>query len=286
MSIPGTHDSCAKYGPSIVKCQQLNISDQLTRGIRFFDIRCRKDHGSSDFPIHHGPYYQHITLAGVLNQCYTFLDAHPDETILMRIKQEYSHVSDWEFIDVFDRLNRSRMYVDRAIPKLGDVRGRIVIIANVEGLAGIPYGSLNIQDEWKVRDTQESKNRKVRLVREHLQLAADAHADGSQQMFLNFASGGSYTLPSRVANWVNPRIERAIEYCQFDDDEQDNSTTTTITTITTTATVYKCYYGIVAMDYPHRALINHIIRQNNNVSTNIDNNYYSTLSPFNHYSSI
>src|SRR5687767_170537 len=54
ISIPGTHDSGARFEPfpGTAKCQNLTISQQLDAGIRFLDIRNR--HIDNAFAIHHG----------------------------------------------------------------------------------------------------------------------------------------------------------------------------------------------------------------------------------------
>ena len=44
ISIPGTHDSAARFEDGIgsfIRCQDLTLTEQLNRGIRFFDIRQR-----------------------------------------------------------------------------------------------------------------------------------------------------------------------------------------------------------------------------------------------------
>src|SRR5207302_8528829 len=43
LSIPGTHDTGARFEPTpgTTKCQDLTVADQLSAGIRYFDIRCR-----------------------------------------------------------------------------------------------------------------------------------------------------------------------------------------------------------------------------------------------------
>ncbi|MGO4760673.1 phosphatidylinositol-specific phospholipase C domain-containing protein, partial [Streptomyces sp. 2MCAF27] len=86
LTLPGTHDSGARYGGPWTECQNTTIGDQLNSGIRFLDIRCRAFEGA--FPIHHGAYYQHLNFDDVLGACRSFLSAHPSETVLMRVKQE------------------------------------------------------------------------------------------------------------------------------------------------------------------------------------------------------
>ena len=57
-------------------------------GVRYLDIRCRHFHNT--FEIHHGSIYQKINFDQVLEQCFTFLNNHPSETIIMSVKEEYN----------------------------------------------------------------------------------------------------------------------------------------------------------------------------------------------------
>ena len=69
-SIPGTHDSGARFDPALApgtaKCQDLTIAQQLDAGVRFLDIRCR--HIDDGFTIHHGEVYQNINFNNVLER--------------------------------------------------------------------------------------------------------------------------------------------------------------------------------------------------------------------------
>lgn len=89
LSIPGTHDSGARVEPigGTAKCQNLSISEQLEAGTRYLDIRCR--HIGDAFAIHHGSIYQNLNFNDVVTACYNFLNAHPTETIIMSVKEEY-----------------------------------------------------------------------------------------------------------------------------------------------------------------------------------------------------
>src|SRR4051794_40583034 len=79
LSIPGTHDSGARFEPfsGTAKCQNLTIAEQLNAGVRFLDIRCR--HLDNAFTIHHGSVYQNITFDDVLNATIAFLSNNPTE---------------------------------------------------------------------------------------------------------------------------------------------------------------------------------------------------------------
>ena len=54
LTIPGTHDSSAMHEPAmgIAKTQTLTFAEQLTAGIRYFDVRCRNF--DDQFLIYHG----------------------------------------------------------------------------------------------------------------------------------------------------------------------------------------------------------------------------------------
>ncbi|CAM5227791.1 1-phosphatidylinositol phosphodiesterase OS=Streptomyces microflavus OX=1919 GN=G3I39_03625 PE=4 SV=1 [Streptomyces microflavus] len=100
LTIPGTHDSGARFGGPWSECQNTTIAQQLESGIRFLDVRCRITGGS--FAIHHGASFQNMMFGDVLVACWNFLAARPSETVLMRVKQEYSSESDAAFRAIFD----------------------------------------------------------------------------------------------------------------------------------------------------------------------------------------
>ena len=114
------------------------IPVQLNEGIRYLDMRCYVTRGFIE--IVHGHFDLLITLRTVLSQCDTFLKRNPSETILMRIKQERSSVSNSEFIKVFNDVTSSYEHIihqSSKIPLLKDARGKTVIISNVATLKGI-----------------------------------------------------------------------------------------------------------------------------------------------------
>ena len=76
LSLPATHDTMARFGPSwdwitlsiysdFVKTQSLPLFDQLLAGIRVIDVRGR--HQDDRFTIYHGDIYQNATLEEVLD---------------------------------------------------------------------------------------------------------------------------------------------------------------------------------------------------------------------------
>lgn len=98
LSIPGTHDTetfdlvnNTKY-----QCQNHDLRTQLRAGLRYFDIRGRlvideAAGGEETAPvigIFHAQVYTGYTLEDVLLTLYEFLDQHPTEGIIMRLKME------------------------------------------------------------------------------------------------------------------------------------------------------------------------------------------------------
>jgi 1-phosphatidylinositol phosphodiesterase len=139
LSIPGTHDSGARFEPypGIAKTQNLTIADQLAGGIRFFDMRCRNF--DDQFLIYHGPIDQNQTFDEVLATMSGFLTAHPGEAVIMSVKEEVmSQGATMTFEQVFDGYvasSPSRWYLEPSVPLLGDVRGQIVLLRRFDATA-------------------------------------------------------------------------------------------------------------------------------------------------------
>lgn len=207
MTVPGTHDTCARYGGDLVECQTKTLREQLDAGIRFVDIRCR--HIEDVFTIHHGSVYQHINFgAGVRDVCLQFLADYPRECIIMSVKKEYTEVDcNRTFEQTFDWYlegNRSSWYLGDTTPQLDDVRGKIVLFRRFSAQApvlGINASNwpddktfeinnsahLKVQDQYKVPtvcDISKKWDRIDSLLKE----AAGATDD---RWYINFTSGSS-----------------------------------------------------------------------------------------------
>ncbi|MBQ7740331.1 MAG: leucine-rich repeat protein [Eubacterium sp.] len=157
ITIPGTHDSCARkfanedaFGvlSGISKCQNLNITQQLNAGIRFLDIRCEADassysvktvHGSTD--CWNGDDYYYLDF--VLQDVYNWLDAHPSETVLISVKEDDGSVGAPAFTEAIyqyihgygqgkyfygsDYNYNNYWYLGKEVPHLSQVRGKCVL---------------------------------------------------------------------------------------------------------------------------------------------------------------
>ena len=150
LTIPGTHDTCARTeGGPVTICQSMTLAQQLEAGVRFIDIRCR--HVDDRFQIYHGIISQDLEFgADVHDVCLEFLARHPRECIVMSI-DEASTESDCT--RTFEQTFRWYVEDDLAswslgdtLPRLGDLRGKIVLFRRFErssasqlGLAAEPW---------------------------------------------------------------------------------------------------------------------------------------------------
>ncbi|MEV6955649.1 phosphatidylinositol-specific phospholipase C [Streptomyces sp. NPDC051183] len=208
MTIPGTHDSGARQGGLYVACQNTSIAEQLDSGIRFLDVRCRVTGGS--FAIHHGAFYQNLMFGDVLVACANFLGAHPRETVLMRLKQEYSEDSDATFRAVFDDYLDNRGWrplfrIADALPTLGQARGKVVLLADNGGLPGLRYGDGNvfdIQDDWNAEPFAK-RGRIENQFRRAVQQPG--------KLFMNYTSTSAYMPPRWNSDRLGPQVHAFVD---------------------------------------------------------------------------
>ncbi|WP_189950913.1 phosphatidylinositol-specific phospholipase C [Streptomyces roseolus] len=203
LTIPGTHDSGARFGGPWAACQNTTVAQQLDSGVRFLDVRCRVTGGS--FAIHHGASYQNMMFGDVLVACRDFLAAHPSETVLMRVKQEYSEESDATFRAVFDdyldrRGWRPLFRIGDAPPLLGEARGRVVLLADNGGLPGLRWADpryFAVQDDWNALP-----DAKYPKIQEHFRAAVARPGP----LYVNFVSTSAYLPPRWNSDRLNPWV--------------------------------------------------------------------------------
>ncbi|GHJ32063.1 MULTISPECIES: phosphatidylinositol-specific phospholipase C [Streptomyces] len=208
LTLPGTHNSGARFGGPWTECQNTTVADQLASGIRFLDVRCRAFDNA--FPIHHGAFYQHLNFDDVLGACRSFLSAHPSETVLMRVKQEYSEESAAEFRRIFDSYLddkgwRSLFRLDSTLPTLGQARGRVVLLADSDNMPGVRYGDgalFDIQDDYMTEPI--GKYPKIEA-----QFRKAAAQPG--KLFVNYVSTAALLPPRSNADRLNPRVTSFLE---------------------------------------------------------------------------
>lgn len=145
LTIPGTHDTatfnveCASssgsvpssYVESATTCQSMTIEEQLTAGLRVFDLRYKWE--NEKFYLYHGENDlackckdsdgAHLDLATVLQKFKTFLDAHENEFIIVNIQKESGDYNNEEL----DKVKSAYGVVNRTDDTtVGQVRGKIV----------------------------------------------------------------------------------------------------------------------------------------------------------------
>ncbi|MFF8616311.1 phosphatidylinositol-specific phospholipase C [Streptomyces sp. NPDC015350] len=208
LTIPGSHDSGARYGGPWTECQNTTIAEQLNSGIRFLDVRCRVTGGS--FAIHHGASYQNLMFGDVLGACWDFLAAHPTETVLMRVKQEYSEESDATFRAVFDDYLDNRGWrplfrIDSALPSLGAARGKVVLLADNAGLPGVRYADpalFDIQDDYMAEPFA-----KYPKIEDQFRRAAEQPG----KLYMNYVSTAALLPPRWNADRLNPQVHSFLD---------------------------------------------------------------------------
>ncbi|CAK7235945.1 hypothetical protein SCUCBS95973_009438 [Sporothrix curviconia] len=109
LAIPGTHDTLT-HRINLVgfRCQNAGLDEQLAAGVRYLDVRARVQiqpetngdgddgHGAVEedskrtnpLGIYHATAYTGYEFADVAETVFAFLEAHPTEVVIMRLKEE------------------------------------------------------------------------------------------------------------------------------------------------------------------------------------------------------
>jgi len=237
LSLPGTHDTMARYGGDLIETQELNLYSQLTAGIRFLDIRVRQV--DDTFAIHHGISFQNAYFDEVLRICNLFLAAHPKETILMSVSgagvpdnagccitfnpknctKTYDQIFSSYRNSDDGRLIRPKPTGTLAMPTLGEIRGKIVILQDIEGLGLDEMNLWNLSTIYDRDNKWEYVFNFFRYVdginptfdnKEHLNgdittLQNPGKIDRFYRNGLNGSSESGGVYPNAVARYVNPR---------------------------------------------------------------------------------
>ena len=230
LTIPGTHDACARVGGlgNFASCQNLSLAEQFNAGIRFVDIRCRLINNA--FAIYHGMVYQQLDFCDVVTLCHHFLKAHPTECILMSVKHEGETENSIDsFEQVFKRYAKEDpdlWHFGSSVPYLDEVRGKIVLLRRFEVDSpelgpelGIDVSDWNdnatftctnndgviysVQDNYHVDWEGDDK---LDRVKKHLN---DAEKDHQDALYINFTNGSNipWDTPRRFAvESINPRL--------------------------------------------------------------------------------
>ncbi|KAF2842539.1 phosphatidylinositol phospholipase C [Patellaria atrata CBS 101060] len=271
LSIPGTHNSptCHTALPS-VRCQAVGIKEQLDNGIRFFDIRVQPqepDKKDSDrLILVHGVFPISLTgnkyLRDLIKETEGFLDRNRSETVIISLKREGpgNHTDQQLSRILYDHYakDENRWYTEARIPKLGEVRHKIVLMRrfaiedrlkkmhggkgwgiNAENWAyntpNDTHGDVCVQDFCEVLET-ENIDKKIKFSRDHLERAGNCLCPlpGSNELakpspfYLNFLSASNFwkvgCWPDKIAAKLNPAIVDWLCRNHHTDEKGDGST--------------------------------------------------------------
>ena len=262
LSIPGTHNSPTyhKALPS-VRCQAVSPREQLENGVRFFDIRVQpqnpSDAKNDELNLVHGVFPVSLTgpkkFRDLLNQVREFLKENPSETVVFSLKregagdatdQQLSQILRDHYVGGAQSEAVNNWYTEPRVPKLGEVRGKIIIMRrfalserivsewqgrgwglNAENWAyntpDCTYGDVRVQDFCEVLET-ENIDKKIGLCCDHFERAAcvvcpvpgvttDAvNPVPAGPLYVNFLSASNFwkvgCWPDKIAAKLNPAV--------------------------------------------------------------------------------
>lgn len=216
MSIPGTHDTMtsAEVLAAIgAQCQNNHLDVQLQGGIRYIDIRAWLLF--NDLIISHGPAPTGDSLQGVFQTVFSFLDAHPGETIVMRIREENPPKwSNGNFVSHFQSLISGPVAAGAqkhlwtppspgsdSFPTLGQLRGKVVILQGF-GSSPATYGikwednALQIQDDYDAGTLPQLSTTKWPAILAQFNAALTGSLSN---LYLNHLSASTKCLPIACA---------------------------------------------------------------------------------------
>lgn len=225
ISMPGTHDSCSRFGGIWTETQKRILNEQFDDGVRFIDIRCR--HYKDRFEIHHGSSFQNLNFQQVMDMCFAFLNKNTSETIVMSIKEEYDAAdNNRTFAQTFMWYLETNNCVDRwylkdTMPTLDAVRGKIVLFRRFDEIGGPSVNGLKARP-WQENTTFSISNTVRMEIQDHWKtvlgfglpekwrdikaLLAAAKAASNDSLYVNFCSAWSILTPKACADYVNPQL--------------------------------------------------------------------------------
>ncbi|KAL2084394.1 hypothetical protein ACEWY4_019912 [Coilia grayii] len=204
ITIPGTHDTMALHGGPAAECQAWSLADQLRAGIRYLDLRVfALDH---TLYIMHGVVYQHTTFTTVLSTIRTFLKQYRSEAVFVRVKPDLFDKDMVEGMVAELIAGDQDVWVKSVTPRMGDVRGKIVLLQKDSFKLGIPILGTDKKGDYEVTHIGE----KERKIETHLQ-EAERDCGGGDYVVLSYSSGtgigtleGMFLTPKRVAEKIDP----------------------------------------------------------------------------------
>ncbi|KAL5611650.1 uncharacterized protein BROUX77_001806 [Berkeleyomyces rouxiae] len=271
LSIPGTHNSMTylleEHPP--LHCQNVNLEQQLEGGIRYIDVSGRLV--GNDIHIYHGNTDTGFDLDWVINTAFDFLDDHPKEVIIMRLKKDtwgsganegfeksirYSVFSD----SYLSRRAAERLYIPNEegvfrVPTMGVLRGKVLIVQDFptkpSGRYGLQWGSKDaVISDFKMIPGHFAMGHKWKHVKDAINTASTVK---DAKLHITHSSVSVGTTPYKSAGGKDSNSlgmnDRLGQYLND-------------------ATVRRT--GVVVMDFPGKDLITQIIQRNTEFRQPID----------------
>lgn len=275
LDIPGTHDCVTQFVQFsyITKCQNLNIYQQLCLGVRALDIRVQSK-GDRLGMVHAfakafntpNRLGRQMDMLDVLDHCYRFLEENSSETIIIQFKNDSGREMEKCFNNLYYQYickKKDMWYLENRIPKLGEVRGKIVLVRRCKmDLTNPEFTDENTGidfSRWVEQDTAvpdalvlktNSKDNAEFIVQDRFKYKPYPRWNECIKPFLDKRSAfdGSYVIcylstaggfkgPERNADYIN---------CQFMKYNLEKNK----------------YYGTIYVDFPDRELTAKIIKNN------------------------
>ncbi|KAK9961433.1 hypothetical protein ABG768_009221 [Culter alburnus] len=242
ITIPGTHESMALHGGPPVECQSWSLENQLKAGIQYFDLRVSLS--GFELIVMHGPIYQHTTLSGVLITIRKFLSEFTTETVLVGVKPILPMKGKVQNLVENKIKNAQDIWIEPSVPRIGEVRGKIVFVQKNSFKLGIILSETDKRDDYKVTNVKVKEEK----IKKHLEEAANQCRTGTA-LSLSYSSSTSlgtymliWILPNGLAKQINPWL-----YKHLAKEFKKNP---------------KPCFWIIAMDFPGFNLIQQVIKFN------------------------
>lgn len=235
LSIPGTHDSGTKGFSWNAECQRFSIRDQLSLGVRAFDLRPGVD-GNRLIIYHGSATHGNETLGSIFDTYVSFLEAHPGEFLIIFLKQE-TDGGDWAGLmkQVLDA-HAGRLLELNPYLTVEQMRGKMLVLSRTSWGDG-NYGAVRvngwqdnatfdmtyrghfgdelpcrIQDIYNVSSSDNLNRKKADIER----LLGEAMAGETGKFYINHTSGftkNNYIINNHyVADCAEKCNELALNY--------------------------------------------------------------------------
>ena len=150
LSIPGTHDSGTKGFSWNAECQRYSIKDQLSLGVRAFDLRPGVD-GNRLVIYHSDMVHGNETLNSIFDTYEDFLAAHPGEFLILFLKNETDNGNWPELMKQVLDAHAGRLLELTPYLTVEQMRGKMLVLSR-NSWGDSNYGAVRV-DSWQDNTT-------------------------------------------------------------------------------------------------------------------------------------